>query len=51
MADDITQEVVGVDQLRPAAAYLAGPWLSHLIVDAALMAVGYDLLFNVPPGG
>jgi uncharacterized protein len=24
---------------------LAGPWLSHLIVDAAIMAVGYDLLF------
>jgi len=24
VADDITQEVVGVDQLRPAAAYLAG---------------------------
>ena len=22
---------------------LLGPWLSHLIVDAAIMAVGYDL--------
>jgi membrane protease YdiL (CAAX protease family) len=25
---------------------LLGPWLSHLIVDAALMAIGYDLLFG-----
>jgi CAAX protease family protein len=25
---------------------LVGPWLSHLIVDAALMAIGYDLLFR-----
>jgi hypothetical protein len=25
---------------------LLGPWLSHLIVDAALMAIGYDLLFR-----
>jgi membrane protease YdiL (CAAX protease family) len=23
------------------------PWLSHLLVDAAIMAVGYDLLFGV----
>ena len=23
---------------------LAGPWLSHLLVDAAIFAVGYDLL-------
>jgi uncharacterized protein len=26
---------------------LVGPWISHLIVDAALMAVGYDLLFGI----
>jgi membrane protease YdiL (CAAX protease family) len=25
---------------------LLGPWLSHLIVDAAVMAIGYDLLFR-----
>jgi membrane protease YdiL (CAAX protease family) len=25
---------------------LLGPWLSHLIVDAALMAVGYQLAFG-----
>ena len=25
---------------------ILGPWLSHLIVDAALMAVGYDILFG-----
>ncbi len=26
---------------------LAGPWLSHLLVDAALMSVGYDMLWPV----
>jgi membrane protease YdiL (CAAX protease family) len=26
---------------------LLGPWLSHLIVDAALMTVGYDMLWPV----
>jgi hypothetical protein len=25
---------------------LAAPWLSHLLVDAAIMAVGYDLVFG-----
>ena len=25
---------------------LVGPWLSHLLVDAAIFAVGYDLVFN-----
>ena len=25
---------------------LVGPWLSHLIVDAAIMAIGYDLVFQ-----
>jgi hypothetical protein len=25
---------------------LVGPWLSHVVVDAALMAVGYDLAFR-----
>jgi membrane protease YdiL (CAAX protease family) len=25
---------------------LLGPWLSHLIVDAAVMAVGYDIMFG-----
>jgi hypothetical protein len=25
---------------------LVGPWLSHLIVDAAVMAIGYDLVFH-----
>jgi membrane protease YdiL (CAAX protease family) len=25
---------------------LLGPWVSHLIVDAALMAIGYDILFR-----
>jgi membrane protease YdiL (CAAX protease family) len=25
---------------------LIGPWLSHLLVDAAIFAVGYDLVFN-----
>jgi membrane protease YdiL (CAAX protease family) len=30
---------------------LLGPWLSHLIVDAAIMAVGYDLLFHSGPAG
>jgi membrane protease YdiL (CAAX protease family) len=30
---------------------LLGPWLSHLIVDAAIMAVGYDLLFHSRPAG
>lgn len=24
------------------------PWLSHLLIDAAIMAVGYDLMFNQP---
>ena len=52
MADDITQEVVGVDQLRPAAAYLAGVdvaeglrarGLDHTGVQAMSMAV-LDLL-------
>jgi membrane protease YdiL (CAAX protease family) len=27
---------------------LLGPWLSHLIVDAALMTVGYELMFGSP---
>jgi membrane protease YdiL (CAAX protease family) len=27
---------------------IASPWLSHLIVDAAVMTVGYDLLFGRP---
>jgi membrane protease YdiL (CAAX protease family) len=22
------------------------PWISHLIIDAAIMAVGYDLLYG-----
>ncbi len=26
------------------------PWLSHLLVDGAIMVVGYDLLFVLPPG-
>jgi membrane protease YdiL (CAAX protease family) len=26
------------------------PWLSHLLIDAAIMAVGYDLLFVRQPG-
>jgi membrane protease YdiL (CAAX protease family) len=30
---------------------LVGPWLSHLVVDAAIMAVGYDLLFRAAPSG
>ncbi len=25
---------------------LVGPWLSHLLVDAAIFAIGYDLIFN-----
>jgi uncharacterized protein len=25
---------------------LAGPWVAHLLTDAAIMAVGYDLLFR-----
>jgi len=25
---------------------LAGPWISHLLIDAAIFAVGYDLVFN-----
>jgi uncharacterized protein len=25
---------------------LVGPWLGHLLVDAAIFAVGYDLVFN-----
>lgn len=27
---------------------LYAPWLSHLLVDAAIMTVGYDLIFNSP---
>jgi membrane protease YdiL (CAAX protease family) len=27
---------------------LYAPWVSHLLVDAAIMAVGYELLFGVP---
>ena len=30
---------------------LVGPWLSHLIVDAAIMAIGYELLFPAAPSG
>jgi membrane protease YdiL (CAAX protease family) len=30
---------------------LLGPWLSHLIADAALLAIGYDLLFRSPLPG
>jgi membrane protease YdiL (CAAX protease family) len=25
---------------------LIGPWISHLIVDVAVMAIGYDLAFR-----
>ncbi len=25
---------------------LAGPWLSHLMIDAAIFAIGYDLVFH-----
>jgi membrane protease YdiL (CAAX protease family) len=25
---------------------LLGPWVSHVIVDVALMAIGYDILFR-----
>jgi uncharacterized protein len=25
---------------------LVGPWISHLLVDAAIFAIGYDLVFN-----
>lgn len=27
---------------------LYGPWVSHLLVDAGLMVVGYDLIFRMP---
>lgn len=27
---------------------LLGPWLSHLLIDAAIFMVGYDLLFRTP---
>jgi len=27
---------------------LAGPWVSHLLIDAAIFAIGYDLIFNAP---
>ena len=26
---------------------LLGPWLSHVIVDAAILGIGYDLIFKV----
>jgi membrane protease YdiL (CAAX protease family) len=28
-----------------ATGSLTGPWLSHLLIDAAIMAIGYDLAF------
>jgi membrane protease YdiL (CAAX protease family) len=34
--------------LYEGSGSLVGPWVSHLIVDAALMAVGYDLVFRGP---
>jgi len=27
---------------------LYSPWLSHLLIDASIMTVGYDLMFNYP---
>ena len=29
---------------------LVGPWLGHLLVDAAIFAIGYDLVFSSPAG-
>ena len=29
---------------------LYGPWLCHLVVDVAMMTVGYDLAFVRAPG-
>lgn len=30
---------------------LAGPWVSHVLVDCAVMAIGYDLLFETKVSG
>ena len=46
----VTSSCVALALLAVAWLYrrsgsLVGPWLSHLLVDAGIMVIGYDLLF------